>query len=235
MAKPRTFGGTEARRMLRRARTGALASLNRDDGYPFASLVNVATDLDGAPVILVSDLSWHAKNLAADGRASILVAETPAEGDALTGPRITVLGEFRRTDEARLKRRFLARHPESAMYAEFSDFAFWRIAPTLVHAVAGFGRIETLDAGEVFPPTAGLVEAEEEIMAEANRDHAEAIRRLAGALVKGDGAAWRMAAIDCDGADLTDATHSVRLEFSKAAEGVDGILACLRELTGGEI
>ena len=100
-------------------------------GYPFASLVNVATDVDGAPLILVSKLATHTANLEVDGRASLLLAET-GKGDALAHPRLTVLGTFAPVardgaDEPRIRRRFLARHPKSELYAGFGDFAFWRM------------------------------------------------------------------------------------------------------------
>ena len=68
MANTRSFTGLEARRLLRRARTATLASLNREGGIPYASLANVATDVDGRPVILVSTLAWHTQNLLGDDR-----------------------------------------------------------------------------------------------------------------------------------------------------------------------
>ena len=82
-----------AKSLLRSIRAGSLATLDRNTGHPFASLVNVATDADGAPVILVSRLSTHTANLEVDGRASILLAET-GKGDPLAHPRLTVLGRM---------------------------------------------------------------------------------------------------------------------------------------------
>ena len=121
-----------ARTLLRATRAGTLGTLDRNTGHPFASLVNVATDMDGSPVILTSRLSTHTANLEQDGRASILLAAT-GKGDPLAHPRLTVLGAFARiekesADEARVRRRFLARHPKSELYAGFGDFAFWRMA-----------------------------------------------------------------------------------------------------------
>ena len=94
MSGQRSFSGNEARNLLRRARTATLGTLNREDGIPYASLVNVATDVRGCPLILVSTLAWHTRNLLADPRASIMVAEMPETGDALTGARVTVMGRF---------------------------------------------------------------------------------------------------------------------------------------------
>src|SRR6202795_2828235 len=106
-----------AKTLLRATRSGALATLDRHTGHPFASLVNVATDVDGSPLILVSRLSAHTANLEIDGRASLLLAST-GKGDPLAHPRLTLLGSFAQvarasTDEPRVRRRFLARHPKS--------------------------------------------------------------------------------------------------------------------------
>src|SRR5262249_20489004 len=108
--KPAAVG----KELLRSIRAGTLATLDRNTGHPFASLVNVAGDADGSPLILVSRLSTHTANLEHDGRASILLAET-GKGDPLAHPRLTVLGTMapvdrNSADDARVRRRFLARH-----------------------------------------------------------------------------------------------------------------------------
>src|SRR5580704_7276158 len=82
-----------AKGLLRATRAGALATIDRNTGHPFASLVNVATDVDGSPLILVSRLSTHTANLEVDGRASLLLA-SGGKGDPLAHPRLTVLGKF---------------------------------------------------------------------------------------------------------------------------------------------
>src|SRR6204780_2319776 len=82
-----------AKDLLRATRAGALATIDRNTGHPFSSLVNIATDADGSPLILVSRLSTHTANLEIDGRASLLLAST-GKGDALAHPRLTLLGSF---------------------------------------------------------------------------------------------------------------------------------------------
>ena len=109
-----------AKVLLRGTRAGTLATLDRNTGHPFGSLVNVATDVDGAPLILISRLSTHTANLEQDGRASLLLAST-GKGDPLAHPRLTLLGRFVQTgrddpQEPRLRRRFLARHPKSELF-----------------------------------------------------------------------------------------------------------------------
>ncbi len=121
-----------ARKLLRSVRAGALATIDRNTGHPFGSLVNVATDSDGSPLILISRLSSHTANLEADSRASLLLASV-GKGDPLAHPRLTVLGGFAKVahdaaGEAHLRRRFLARHPKAELYAGFADFALWRMS-----------------------------------------------------------------------------------------------------------
>jgi putative heme iron utilization protein len=229
-SKPRSFTGREARNLLRRARTGTLASLNAEGGTPYASLVNVATDIEGQPLILVSTLAWHTRNLLADGRASLMVAEPPASGDALTGPRVTVMGRFVPSESEQVRRRYLARHPQAALYASFGDFGFWRMEPELAHAVAGFGRIETLNVNEVFPSAPDMAELEAGAIAHMNEDHADAVRRYATRLLGASEGDWKIAAIDPDGAEITTDEEVLRLTFPEPVYHADALRRCLSEL-----
>src|ERR1700688_4008363 len=135
-----------AKGLLRATRAGALATIDRNTGHPFASLVNVATDSDGSPLILVSRLATHTANLEADPRASLLLASA-GKGDPLAHPRLTLIGTFApmarddRQQDAQLprwRRRFLARHPKSELYAGFGDFSFWRLDVVSAHLNGGF-------------------------------------------------------------------------------------------------
>ncbi len=151
-----------AKGLLRTTRTGSLATIDRNTGHPFASLVNVATDVDGAPLILVSRLSTHTANLEKDGRASLLLAST-GKGDPLAHPRLTLLGTFSQVardspQEPRLRRRFLARHPKSELYAGFADFSFWRLNVVSAHLNGGFARAADLTAADVMTDIGGADE-----------------------------------------------------------------------------
>lgn len=220
-APPRDFDPkTLAKSLLRSIRAGTLATLDRNTGHPFASLVNVATDVDGSPVILVSRLSTHTANLEVDGRASVLLAQT-GKGDPLAHPRLTVLGEMVRVppetaDQARVRRRFLARHPKSELYAGFADFSFWRMTIASAHLNGGFARAADLTADDVRADLAGadaLIAAEPEAVAHMNADHAEACRLYATRLLGEPEGAWKMTGIDPDGADLALGDRTVRLAF----------------------
>ena len=201
------------RQLLRRARTCSLSTLTRGDGTPYGSLANIATDGAGRPLILISRLAWHTQNLEVDARGSVLAGELPAKGDALVGPRVTVLGRFERVEDANLRRRYLARHPQAALYADFPDFSFWRLSPTAIHGVAGFGRIETLTPDEVFPVAAEMEALEMSAIEHMNNDHAEAIHLYATKILKAQPGPWRVLAIDPDGADIGLHEQSLRMEF----------------------
>ena len=230
MSGQRSFTADEARRLLRRARTGTLATVNRDDGIPYASLCNVATDVRGLPLILVSTLAWHTRNLLADPRASLLVAEPPPEGDALTGARVSVMGRFVKVDDPALRRRYLARHPAAEGYISFGDFSVWRMEPERAHAVAGFGRIETIPADELFPSADEMIALEEGAIAHMNDDHDDAIQRIASVLLGATPGGWKITGIDPDGAILGRDGEVLRLEFSSVVTDAGALRATLADL-----
>lgn len=228
---------TVARDLLRRIRAGTLATLDRNTGHPFASLVNVGTDADGSPVILTSRLATHTANLEADGRASVLLAET-GKGDALTHPRLTVLGAFavvprEAADEARLRRRFLAHHPKSQLYAGFADFAFWRMNVVSAHLNGGFARAADLKAADVLTDVTDareLIDAEEDAVAHMNDDHSAALNLYAVKLCGAPDGTWRCTGIDPDGLDLQNGPLALRLAFPKRVMEPGTLRMALKEL-----
>ncbi len=209
-----------AKGLLRATRAGSLATIDRNTGHPFASLVNVATDVDGAPLILVSRLSTHTANLEKDGRASVLLALS-GKGDPLAHPRLTLLGSFAEVprdaaDEARVRRRFLARHPKSELYAGFADFSLWRLSVVSAHLNGGFARAADLKAVDVMTDVRGaegLIAAEQSAVAHMNDDHAEALRLYATKLFGAANGAWRLTGLDPDGLDLALGEVTLRLPF----------------------
>src|SRR5438445_11558914 len=126
-----------AKSLLRRRRQGALATLMAGSGDPYCSLVNVASYPDGSPVLLISRLAVHTKNILADPRVSLMLDERRA-GDPLEGARVMLLGTAHATGDPQARRRYLERQPEAKMFADFADFAFYRIALKGAHLVAGF-------------------------------------------------------------------------------------------------
>jgi hypothetical protein len=233
--EPKTLGKS----LLRSIRAGTLATLDRNTGHPFASLVNVATDADGAPLILVSRLSTHTANIEVDGRASLLLAQT-GKGDPLAHPRLTVLGRFVQVkrdgdDDPRVRRRFLARHSKSELYAGFGDFSFWRMEIASAHLNGGFARAADLKAEDVRTDLAGaadLVAAEADAVEHMNADHGEACRLYATRLLGEPDGAWKLTGLDPDGADLALGDRTARLAFPQRVTEPGQLRKVLVELAG---
>lgn len=195
-----------------------------EGAWPYASLVLVSVDHDLSPILLMSDLAEHAKAIASDCRISLLFDGTGGLDQPLTGPRVTLLGRAAATDDERLRRRYLARHPDAAMYADFKDFRFYRVILERAHLVAGFGKIRWLDMAELLPAPApaGLAEAEAGVVDHMNGDHADALQLYAEKLLGLTGSGWRMTGIDAEGIDLRLGGRVARLAFdAPVADAVD--------------
>jgi putative heme iron utilization protein len=186
------------------------------DGAPYASLVLVAADLDAAPLLLLSDLAQHTRNLKSEPRLALLYDGTEGHADPLAGPRLSVLGRAAPIDDARALARFTRRHPTAAGYAGFGDFHLYRVAVERGHLVAGFGRIEWLDGGSLgfAEAAASLAAAEADIVAHMNADHTDAIGLYAQRLLGLAGDGWRMTGIDPEGIDMRQEGAVARLAFA---------------------
>jgi hypothetical protein len=207
-----------ARRLLRTSLKGALATLDHENGHPYVSLVLVATQADSSPVFLLSSLARHGKNIRQDGRASLLLDGTEGQAEPLTGNRMTLFGEVRNASIATARRRFLARHDSAGEYVDFGDFAFFTFEVTGAHFIGGFGRIFAFQPAELMTDITGaeqLLEAEPEILAHMNEEHAEAIALYATELAGAAGGDWRMTGIDPAGMDLLHCSETVRLDFER--------------------
>jgi heme iron utilization protein len=226
-----------AKTRLRATRAGTLSTLDRHTGHPFGSLVNVATDADGRPLILVSRLATHTANLEVDPRASLLLPET-GKGDALTHPRLTVLGSMvcvahGSADEPAIRDRFLARHPKSELYAGFADFSFWRMEVVSAHLNGGFARAADLTAADVLTDLGdaqALVEAEADAIAHMNADHADALRLYATKLLGAADRDWRCVGISPEGIELQQGQSALWLAFPERITGPGALRQVLKQL-----
>jgi heme oxygenase (biliverdin-IX-beta and delta-forming) len=220
--------GATARRVLRQAGRGTLATALAagSETWPYASLVLVAYDLDAAPLLFLSDLAEHTKNLKRDPRASLLCDATAGLADPLAGARVTVLGTLAPAADERLLDRYVARHPTAGSYRAFADFKLYRLTPRRAHLVAGFGRIHWIEADALQPApaaAAALATAEPAILAHMNRDHADTVDLYAHRLLGLTGTGWRLTGVDPDGADLRREGTAARLAFAAPVGGADAV------------
>lgn len=223
----------DARGLIRRAQTASLATIDSRSGDPHVSLVTTATGSDGAPVLLLSALATHTKNLREHARASLLFQDITGHVDPLEGSRITVTGALETTDNPTLHRRFLAKNPSSELYAGFADFAFYRLAIERGFFVGGFGRIRELEPDALLLPTGPsqtMADAEPDIISHMNEDHSDAIALYATRLLGADSGPWRMIGCDCEGCDLRLNDAVLRLDFPRLVTDLNAIRQVFIEL-----
>ena len=229
--------GKLAKSLLRRSRQGALATLMVGSGDPYCSLVNLASHPDGSPILLISRLAVHTKNLLADSRVSLMLDER-APGDPLEGGRIMLSGRaaVAAPEEVDLlRRRYLAAHPSAEDFVSFADFSFYRINPTGTHLVAGFGRIVDLKPVRFLTDLTGaedLLAAEEGAVAHMNADHLDTMKLYATKLLGAADADWRCTGCDPEGIDMQAGQTVLRLELPERVGNGNELRKMLVRLAG---
>jgi len=226
--------GTEARRHLASCRSGVLSTLSlRHGGHPFGSLVPYVLDHDGRPIVLVSRLAEHTKNIEADARVSLLAHDAAA--DAQAGARVTLLGGAVPVGSsgggaARYRRFF----PDSERLVALGDFSFLAIDPLAVRFIEGFGAIHWISAADYAPAPNSLAESESDIAAHMNADHARNLREYCRHVCHRDAAEATMVGIDCDGFDVRARFEHrwelLRFEFEQPVTNAAGARAALLAL-----
>jgi hypothetical protein len=211
-----------ARTLVAQISTGTLCTLALEpEGYPYGSFVTVAFD-EGHPVFLISELAEHTKNLERDPRASLLVAERGAD-DPLANGRVTLLGPCTRVDgdDGSARAAFLLAHPNAAYYADFRDFAFWKLRVNAIRYIGGYGRMSWISQADwqaaepdpLAPSAAGT-------LAHMNTDHADALVLYCKAFSNATRlTAATMTGVDRYGFDMSAMTpegpRPVRVAFAK--------------------
>ncbi|MGH1357701.1 MAG: HugZ family protein [Burkholderiaceae bacterium] len=228
---------TLTRQLIRGAAQGSLATLEAGLGWPAASLVTVATMLDGCPVILISSLSGHTSALRADPRCGLLLS-VQGQGDPLAHPRISLQArayflDREGPDGKQARRRFLNRHHKAALYADFGDFSFVRLEPDHASLNGGFGKAYALSADQLRlygDAVADFDIFEQSAVDHMNSDHREAINAYAQALAGQPPGEWLMTGIDPEGFDLIKNGQACRIDFDERLEHPDQVRPALAAL-----
>jgi heme iron utilization protein len=205
-----------AQSLIRTSLKGALATLDGRGAGPYASLVLVAATSTGEPVFLLSQLARHTRNILGDGRASLLLDGTDADGDPMAGARVSLTGVVRPTSEPHHRRRFLARHPIATGYANFPDFGIYTLSISEAHLIQGFGRIIDVPGPALLDPRSSeeFCSAEQALIDDCNALGSTALHRLAGQHVEPARAtSWRVVGIDAMGFDMVGDGIGKRLGF----------------------
>lgn len=228
----------QAKRLIRAARFGALATLDPKSGGPVATRVAVATASNGVPLILVSALTPHTGAMLADPRVSLLLGE-PGKGDPLAHPRVTLQCEARRLERdseegLHAARRYLNRNPKAKLYADFGDFAYFCLEPKSAGLNGGFGKAFRMEAADIMiasPALADIEAMEQSAIDHMNADHKDANDAIAHGLGGGKGAGWTMTGIDADGVDLMRGDEAIRVFFEAPLQSASELRGMLVALT----
>lgn len=198
--------------MVRRFRSGVLATQSlKFPGYPYASALPFCTDQRGHVVVLISHLAEHTQNADHDRRVSFVVA--PSGAEVQEQARVTLIGDLTPTEDAAVAARYLRYFPEGERYLAIGGFRFFRLEPLSLRYIAGFGSIHTIPGESYLAAPLAIAEAESEILAHMNADHAHNLRdycrHVFDRIVEGA----QMIGIDCDGFDLLADGQALRFDF----------------------
>lgn len=216
------------------ARSATLSTIARDpEGFPYGSLVTVAVDAAGRPLLLLSRLAEHTQNLDHRADASILLTEPlDRHGQPLAVGRVALLGACApvpESERAEARATFLAAQPDASYYVDFSDFAFYRLEPIALRYVGGFGRMSWVTAADYAAAEPDpLASSAADILAHMNGDHADAVLAYARALAAIPTAtAATMTAVDRYGFELAattaDGPKAARIAFDDPAVTTDAV------------
>ena len=220
--------GAAARRYLRRRHHGVLSTLSRKFvGYPFGSVVPYVPDHEARPVILISRLAEHTRNIEADPRASLLVND--ADDNMQTGARLTLVGDAARAggDLDALHARYLNYLPDAERLIALGDFAFYAITPRALRFIGGFGDIRWVSAESYAPPANALAEQEDAIITHMNAEHGHNLRDCCRFYHQRDAGSTVMIGIDCDGFDVRADGVILRFDFEQPVTDAAGARAAL--------
>ena len=211
---------SEARRFLRSTYNGILSTHSaRFEGYPFGSVAPFVLDQQGQPLVLISTLAEHTKNIMADCKTSLLVF-AGAE-DLQANSRLTLIGDVEQTDknDPYLRARYLRYFSSAEQYFDAHDFYFYRMQIKQARYIAGFGRMSWMDGEEFKSPPNRLAALEVGILEHMNADHGENLIAYCHYFHQVKTEHAEMLGIDTDGFDVKakveNKEHTLRFDFEE--------------------
>lgn len=214
-------GERTASEFLRAGRYGVLATQSRSlPGYPFGSITPYVLSAAGEPVIYISTLAEHTRNIGADPKVSLTVFDPADAADPQAGARLTLLGEAcaLATDAATaIAERYYRFFPPARAYAGTHDFSFYTLRPVRLRYIGGFGKIGWIEPQEI-DLTNPLADAEAGIVAHMNTDHADAVRAYCRHFFGREAQQATLVGADADGVDLLADGAPLRLPFTARAQ-----------------
>jgi hypothetical protein len=229
-APPDQAASREARQLYAQSLQGILSTLSLNvAGYPFGSVATFAPDREGRPVMLISAIAEHTKNIRADSRVSLTLIE--GGDDIQAAGRLTLIGDaapvvYEQTND--VAARYFRRFPHATAYRRAHDFSFYRIEPVRVRYIGGFGRIHWLEPEALCPVNPFDEETEAFMTEHMNSGHAGAMRDYCALFGVNPGSETpRLAGIDGEGFDLVIGKRLLRVGFDQPVAAVEEVRAAM--------
>ncbi len=225
-----------ARALLSVRKTAVLSTLSvAADGFPFGSVVPYCLDREGRPVVLISEIAQHTKNIAVDSRVCLTILA--GDDDVQASARLSVLARALRVGDGLedTAERYYRHFPGSRGHHQAHDFVFARLEPVRFRWIGGFGDIRWIEPADLRMANPFTQAEESAIVRHMNDDHADAMRgycRKLADLAVAEDEGVEMAGIDAEGCDLLVEGRLVRLAFpepvSTPAEARERLVALAR-------
>lgn len=225
--------GHEARNILRGVRSGSLATMAREGGYPYVSFCAMGHDFRGNPIFLFSDLADHTQNIAANRHVSFLCEEASHLSNPQAGARVTLVGQMTKITEGPLGELFLQAHPSARMYEKFEDFNFYTLQIEKVHLIAGFGQAVWLDATQYLGDSGAsleFLEYQTGLLETIEQKFPTFAEICATKLLKSTAGEWKVLRVDGDGIDLKRSAKILRYPFEKPLKNPDQVLQFIHQV-----
>ena len=224
-----------ARRLLNHQSVGVLSTHSIDvQGYPFGSIAPYTLNYDGEPIILISDIAQHTRNIKQNNKVSLTVFD-PSADDAQASSRLTWIGDAESIDpsDTQSRDRYLRYFPSAESYFETHDFSFYRIGLRRARFIGGFGQIYWIE------PDAMLIknpfrETERGIVEHMNRDHQKALFHYCKVASVPAVEAVTMTGIDSEGFDILADGRKLRIDFESPISTVEDARKRLVKLARSE-
>lgn len=220
-----------ARRLLNHQSVGVLSTQSVDvEGYPFGSIAPYVLDYDGQPVMLISDIAQHTRNIKQNNKVSLTVFDRYSD-DPQAGGRLTWIGDAELVNQAdaEIRQRYLRSFPSAESYFETHDFSFYCIRLRRARFIGGFGQIYWVEADAMLLKNP-FRKAEAGIVEHMNKDHERALRHYCKALKGVDVQTVAMAGIDSEGFDLLADGRKLRIDFDSPITTVEEARATLAKM-----
>jgi heme iron utilization protein len=206
-----------ARALMLAESFGVLSTISLElGGYPFGSVTPYCVDRMCRPIIYISPIAEHTRNIVADSRVSLTIVEKGISDDVQSRGRVTVIAQANKVDADRdIAERYFRYFPASKQYDRTHTFEFFRLEPVRIRFIGGFGQIFWMQAQELAIPNPFSASEEVRIVHHMNQDHADVLRRVAG-----DPSA-QMVGLDSEGFDVLANDRKIRIPFSTPVMNMD--------------